>query len=375
MKTRGALLYGPGQDWQVEEIEVGDPIAGEVTVRLAASGMCHSDEHLVTGDTPAPNWPILGGHEGAGVVIKTGPGTTRVREGDNVVLSLPGCGHCEACRTGHQNVCDESWRLVSGEMIADDGFRVRNRDGRGVAQFCLEGTFSPYTTVNQQSVVKIDDDMPLDLAALIGCGVTAGWSAAARTAGVRAGDIAVVVGIGGLGTAAMLSSLAAGASTVIAIDPLPNKQGAALKLGAHLAFSSMEEAFEPIKELTRGKMAHKVILTPGRMEGAYIEPALSLVAKLGTLAVIGMGSFEEDDTKLNLGWLTAMNKQIHGGQLGGGSPQEDVQMLVRMYKAGKLPLDEMVTTRYRLDDINQGYQDMRDGKNLRGLIVYGDDDY
>src|ERR1700712_5337384 len=126
MKTKGALLYGPGQEGQVEEIDVGAPLPGEVTVKLAASGLRHSDEHLVTGDTPAPNWPILGGHEGAGVVTKVGPNVTRVKEGDHVILSLPGCGSCEPCRTGHQNVCDESWRLVSGEPIANDVMRVRN---------------------------------------------------------------------------------------------------------------------------------------------------------------------------------------------------------------------------------------------------------
>jgi NDMA-dependent alcohol dehydrogenase len=375
MKTKGALLYGPGQEWQVEEIDVGDPLSGEVTVKLAASGLCHSDEHLVTGDTPAPNWPIIGGHEGAGVVIKVGPGVTRVKEGDHVVLSLAGCGACEPCREGHQNVCDEGRRYVSGEAIADDGFRVTNKDGKGVAQFCLEGTFSPYTTVSQFSVVTVDHDIPLHLAALIGCGVTAGWGAAARVAEVKAGDVVVVVGLGGLGSSALLSSLANGASRVIVIDPLPNKQEAALKLGASDAFGSFEEAFGPIEQMTNGAMAHAVILTPGRMEGAYIEPAMTLVRKLGILAVIGMGSFEEDDTKLNLGWLTAMNKKIHGGQLGGGSPQEDVLMLIRMYKAGKLPLESLVTQTYKLEDINQGYQDMRDGKNLRGLIIYGDEDY
>jgi len=375
MKTKGALLYGINEPWRVEEIDLGEPITGEVMVRLAASGLCHSEEHVVTGDTPAVRWPMLGGHEGAGTIIKVGPGVTRVKEGDHVVLSLAGCGACEPCREGHQNVCDESWRYQSGEAIADNQFRVHTQDGKDVAVACVEGTFAPYATVSQFSVVKIDDDVPLELAALLGCGVVAGWGAAMRVAEVKPGDVTVVVGLGGLGTAALLSALACGASKVFVIDPLANKRELAVEFGATAAFSSFEEAFTPIQEATYGAMAHSVILIPGRMSGSYIEPAMSLVRKCGTLAVIGMGSFEEDETKLNLAWLTCMNKTIKGGQLGGGSPQEDVLKLVRLYKEGKLPLEKLVTGRYKLEEINEGYQDMRDGKNIRGLIVYGDADY
>ena len=375
MKTKGALLYGVGQDWQVEEIEVGDPLPGEVMVRLAASGLCHSDDHLVTGDIPVPRWPVLGGHEGAGVVIKVGAAVTRVAEGDHVIVSLAACGACEPCREGHQNVCDESRRYLTGEMIADDGFRVTNKDGVGVTQFCLEGTFAPYATLSQFSVVKIDKDVPLHLAALIGCCVTSGWGAAMRTADVGPGDLVVIAGFGGLGASALFASIAAGAAHIIVIDPLPNKQEMALKLGASQTFGSFEEAFEPLAQLSNGAMAHKVILTIGVMKGSYIEPAMQLVRKHGALAVIGLGSSTDHDVKLNLQSMTGMNKEIRGGQAGGGSPQEDAQMLVRMYKAGRLPLDVLVTKTYTLEEINQGYQDMHDGKNLRGLILYGENDY
>ena len=224
MRTKGALLYGVGQKWQVEDIEIGDPLSGEVMVKMAASGLCHSDDHLVTGDIPVPNWPILGGHEGSGTVIKVGPGVTRVQEGDHVVVSLAACGACEPCREGHQNVCDWSRAFVSGETIAGGGPRITNKDGEPVVQFCLEGTFSPYATVSQFSLVKIDHDVPLHLAALIGCCVTAGWCAASRVAGVTSGDVVVVAGFGGLGTAALLASLAQGAAHVLVIDPMPNKQ-------------------------------------------------------------------------------------------------------------------------------------------------------
>lgn len=375
MKTKGALLYGPGQEWQVEEIEVGEPMAGEVMVKLAASGLCHSDDHLVTGDISAPKWPILGGHEGAGVVVKVGPGVTRVAEGDHVVLSLVACGACEPCRQGHQSVCDEGKATVSGEMIADGGYRVTNKEGQDVVQFCLEGSFAPYATVHQFNVVKIDDDVPLHLAALLGCCVTSGWGAATRVAEVGPGDVVVVAGFGGLGSSALLGSLAAGASAVYVIDPLPGKQEMALKLGASQVFASFEEAFEPLQHLTAGRMAHAVVLTIGVMRGEYIEPALSLVRKHGILAVIGLGRFDDGDVKLNLQSLTSLNKRIQGGTLGAGSPQEDIQMFARLYQAGKLPLESLVTTTYRLEEINQGYRDMHEGKNLRGVVVYGEDDY
>ena len=375
MKTKGALLWGPHQDWSVEEIEMGDPVPGEVTVRLAASGLCHSDEHLVTGDTPAEDWPMLGGHEGAGVIETVGEGVTRFKQGDHVVISaVPGCGHCPSCLVGHGSLCDEGARAVTGLAIADDTRRVKVKDTTA-GMFCLAGTFAPYTTVNEASLVKVPFEMPLEKAALLGCGITTGWHSATRVADVRPGETVVVVGVGGLGSAALLASVACGAEKIVAIDPVPFKQEEAGKLGATHTFASMEEALEPLIEMTEGRLAHKVILTPGRMEGAYIQPALELTAKLGTLAVIGMGSFAEDDTKLNLAWLTAMQKTIKGGQLGGGSPKGDISRLVGLYLDGKLRLDDLITRRYKLEEINQGYQDMRDAKNLRGLIEYTDADH
>ena len=375
MKTKAALLYGVGQRWQVEEVELGGPIEGEVLVRMAASGLCHSDDHLPSGDIPVSHFPILGGHEGSGEVIEVGPGVTRVKVGDHVIVSLAACGACEPCREGHQNVCDLSKNFVTGQAVADNGYRVKNKDGLDVAVFCLEGTFSPYATVSQFSVVKIDDDVPLNLAALIGCCVTAGWGAAMRVAGVSNGDVVVVAGFGGLGSSAVLASLACGASAVFVVDPLANKRELALEFGATAAFASLEEAFDPLQQLTNGAMAHRVILTPGRMNGLELESARQLLRKHGVLAVVGLGDRADNDVKLNLQSLTGMAQTVVGSQMGNGSPQEDAQMYVRMYKAGKLPLERLVTRTYTLEEINEGYQDMRDGKNIRGLIVYGDSDH
>ena len=161
MKTKGAILHAPGEPWKIEEFELGDPVAGEVQVRLTASGLCHSDHHLRTGDSPVP-MPVLGGHEGAGVVTKVGPGVTRLAEGDHVVTAfIPACGVCEPCSRGQQNICDEGARLMSGLAIADNTHRLHTSDGDPITQMCMLGTFAPYITVSEASVVKIEDDIPL----------------------------------------------------------------------------------------------------------------------------------------------------------------------------------------------------------------------
>ncbi|MFC7342750.1 NDMA-dependent alcohol dehydrogenase [Saccharopolyspora griseoalba] len=375
MKTKAAILHGPGKDWEIEEVELGDPIAGEVQVRLAASGLCHSDEHLRTGATPIATYPALGGHEGAGVVTKVGPGVAGIDEGDHVVLAfIPGCGTCRACARGQQNLCDAGANLLTGQSISDGSYRVTH-NGNPVAPMCLLGTFAPHVTVNQASVIKIEDDIPLDKAALLGCGVSTGWGSATEIGAVRAGSTAVVVGIGGVGINAVQGAAAAGARHVVAIDPVQFKRDKAVELGATHAFASMEEAQEAIAELTWGQMADPVIVTIGDTTGEHIQPALSLTAKGGQTVVTGMGDAQQIDAKVALFELTLLQKRLQGAIFGGVSPRTTIPRLLELYRHGVLKLDELVTKTYKLEDINQGYQDMRDGKNLRGMIVYGDEDY
>lgn len=175
MKTKGALLWGLNEAWSVEEIELGDPIAGEVQIRMEAAGMCHSDHHIVTGATPMPSYPVMGGHEGSGVITKVGDGVVGLEVGDHVVLSfIPACGRCPSCASGQSNLCDLGAGLLSGQSISDGSYRIQAR-GENVIPMCLLGTFSPYMTVNQTQVVKIEKDIPFELAALVGCGVPTGW--------------------------------------------------------------------------------------------------------------------------------------------------------------------------------------------------------
>jgi NDMA-dependent alcohol dehydrogenase len=373
VKTKGAILWGVGEEWSVEEIQVGDPTHGEVTVELAASGLCHSDEHLVTGATPVP-FPALGGHEGSGVVTKVGPGVSGLQEGDHVVTAfIPACGQCPPCAKGMQNLCDLGAFLLGGTAISDGTHRVTAK-GQGVAPMCLLGTFSPYITVNQASVVKIDPSVPLEVAALVGCGVTTGWGSAVKVASVRPGETVVVMGVGGVGMNAVQGAAAAGARHVVAIEPVADKRDWAKNYGATHTFASAEEAMAAVNEMTWGRMADKTIIAVGDIQGEDVQVALSLTGKGGRVVVTGMGSWDKLDVKLSLFELTLLQKDLQGAIFGGLSPRAAIPELLALYTAGQLKLDELVTRRYALEEINQGYQDMRDGNNIRGMIVYGDAD-
>ncbi len=373
MKTKGAILWELNQPWSIEEIEVGEPRAGEVMVQLAASGLCHSDEHLVTGATPI-ELPVLGGHEGSGTVIKVGPGVTGLAEGDHVVTAfIPACGQCPPCSNGHQNLCDLGAQLLSGKAISDGTNRVTAK-GQGVQTMCLLGTFSPYITVHQASVVKIEPDIPLEVAALVGCGVTTGWGTATKVADVRPGENVVIMGAGGVGMNAVQGAAAAGAKRVMVIDPVASKRERAMEFGATHTYATAEEAMGGVNELTWGRMAEKVIITVGDIQGENVQEALSLTGKGGRTVVTGMGSAAKLDVKLSLFELTLLQKDLQGAIFGGSNPRAEIPALLSLYQEGQLKLDGLVTTKYKLEDINDGYQDMRDGKNIRGMVIYTDAD-
>ena len=374
MKTKGAILWGVGQEWSVEEIEIGEPRANEVTVELAASGLCHSDEHLVTGGTPVASYPVLGGHEGAGVVTAVGPGVTGLAVGDHVVTAfIPACGQCPPCSNGHQNLCDLGASLLAGTAITDGSYRVQAQ-GKDVVPMCLLGTFAPYITVHQASVVKIDPSIPLEVAALVGCGVTTGWGSATKVADVRPGESVVIMGAGGVGMNAVQGAAAAGARHVVVIEPVAEKHQWAKDFGATHVFATAEEAMPAVNEMTWGRMAEKAIITVGDIQGEDVQTAVSLIGKGGRVVVTGMGNAANMDVKLNLFEFTLLQKDLQGAIFGGANPRAEIPALLGLYQAGQLKLDGLVTQKYSLEQVNQGYQDMRDGKNIRGMIVYTDAD-
>jgi NDMA-dependent alcohol dehydrogenase len=370
LKTKAALIWGTDQPWRVEEIEVGAPRSGEVTVQLAACGLCHSDEHLVTGDVPAPHWPILGGHEAAGTIVDVGPQVGRFKVGDRVVLvAIPSCGQCCSCLRGYGSICDEGYRVLSGESISDNTRRNKASNGAEIAPFCLVGGFAQYVTVHEYSLVKVKKDIPLELAALLGCGVTTGWGAAVNAAEVRPGHTAVVIGFGGTGASALLGAVHAGAERAVVIDPVIDKHKWALDLGATHCFASAEEATAFLREDTWGVMADEVIITASRMEDRMLDDALQMTGKLGTVVAVSAAAADYK-ASFNINDFRGYQKTLKGPLLGGGSPKRDISTLIDLYVAGKLPLEKLVTRRYSLAEINEGYQDLRDGKNVRGLLVY-----
>ncbi|MET4427066.1 S-(hydroxymethyl)glutathione dehydrogenase/alcohol dehydrogenase [Mycolicibacterium sp. 624] len=374
MKTKGALLWELNTPFRVDEIELGDPVADEVQIRMHAAGMCHSDYHLTTGATPIA-LPALGGHEGAGVITKVGKNVTGIEEGDHVILAfIPACGECPPCLKGFRSLCDRGALLLGGKAIADGTSRIHSGTHE-VSPMNLLGTFAPYMTVHKDSVVKIDKDIPFETAAIMGCAVPTGFGSATNVAQVAPGDTVVVVGVGGIGMSALQGAVISGAKTVIAIDPVEWKRDQAIKFGATHVYPSMAEAIGPMIDVTHGLMADKVIIAVGEMRGEYVEEAMILTAKTGTCVVTGMGSMMDADVKLNLFLFTMLQKTLKGNIFGGGSSHVETPKLIGLYKSGVLNIDDMVTKTYTLDNINDGYQDMLDGKNIRGVVTFNESDW
>ena len=371
MKTEAAILWPDAHEWSVEEIDLDPPkTADEVLVRYVASGMCHSDEHAVTGDLPVGR-PLIGGHEGAGVVEAVGPGCTALQPGDHVVMGfIPACGHCPSCATGHSNLCDVGATLLGG--LQADGTSRHHARGQDLHTMVLLGTFGRYSVVNVASAVKIDNDIPLDKACLIGCGVTTGWGSAVYAAGVRPGENVVVIGVGGIGAAAIQGARLAGAERIFAIDPSEFKREVAQTFGATHVASSVQEAFALVQEVTWGRMANKVICAMGVGRGDMMADILALTAKRGTVVITNIHPAMEFSAKMSMANLTLSEKRLVGSIFGSANIRSDIPKLCDLYRQGQLDLDGMVTRTYELSEINQGYQDMRDAKNVRGVILYGD---
>jgi NDMA-dependent alcohol dehydrogenase len=381
MKTHAAVLWGRGQDWRIEEIDLDPPKEHEVLVKWMAAGLCHSDEHLRASDMGSseadrqaaglpPLFPVIGGHEGGGVVLEVGPGVQTLEPGDHVAASFfPVCGRCDMCVTGHSNLCDLGAATFTRGQISD-GTSRHHLNGEDINFMAKVGTFSEHSVVHEASLVKVDRDLPLAAVALVSCGVTTGWGSAVYRAEVKPGETVVVVGVGGVGSSAVQGARMAGARTIVAVDPVEFKQKTALDLGATHTAASLEDALPLVRELTRGKMADSVILTPGVMYGDLMAGALSLIGKGGTCVVTAVAPQSQTECSINLFELAMWQKEVRGVIFGDGNPRFDIPNLLALYKSGQLKLDEIITRTYRLDQINQGYQDMLDGLNIRGVVTF-----
>jgi NDMA-dependent alcohol dehydrogenase len=372
MRSRAAILYEYGRPWSVEEFELDPPRVGEVLVRLAATGLCHSDEHIRQGKlAPPPDVlraiglpamsPTIGGHEGAGVVVEVGDGVTRFAPGDHVVTSFVAvCGQCRWCASGLEYLCDTGSGTLTPGMPTDGTFRHHTVDGRNLGHVSKIGAFAEYTVVSANSLVKIDQGFPLVPAALLACAVPTGYGSAARRANVRGGDTAVVIGAGGIGTAAIQGARISGAARIVAVDPIEFKRE-----------SATSEATDMVRQLTRGVMADAVVVCPAMIGAADVEAALTLTRKGGTCVLTGLPSPAMDSIAVTLQDFILMNKTLCGTVFGSCSPKSDIPLLATMYESGQLLLDEMITKRYGLDEINDAYADLAAGELIRGVIDFG----
>ncbi|MGA5544144.1 NDMA-dependent alcohol dehydrogenase [Mycobacterium sp. NPDC051198] len=387
MKSQAAVLHGVGQDWQIETIELDPPRAGEVLVKMSVAGICHSDDHFATGDSvpddnlsalieasgmPRPEWfPLLGGHEGAGVVEEVGAGVTSLKPGDHVAVSfIPSCGDCRFCATGASYLCDVGAQVFNKNMITD-GTSRRHLGNQDLMALMQVGTFSEYVVASERSFIKVHDWLPLDAASLVSCGVTTGFGSGSVCAGTKPGDTVVVIGTGGVGMNAVQGARAAGAKHVIAVDPVDFKRAAAPSFGATHVLGDAAEALALVKELTWGVMADAVVLTVGVLSTDLIPLALMLTRKGGTCVVTAMTPLAQMSVPLILSDLVNSCKTLKGSLYGEMNARASMPMLLSMYEAGTLKLDELITRRYRLDEINTAIKHLREGSNIRGVIDFG----
>ena len=368
MKTRAAVLREQPGEWEVAEVDLDGPRSREVLVEMVAAGLCHSDDHFLTDDVPAGHLPLCGGHEGAGIVREVGPDVTELAVGDHVLTSfVPSCGRCRWCAAGKQELCDNGDSILLGSQL-DGTFRMHAQSA-DVATTSGLGTFAQWQVYHELSCLKIDPALPLATVVLVSCGVPTGWGSATNALDITTGDVVVVMGCGGVGINAVQGAAHKGAH-VVAVDPQPLKREMALKLGAAEAYSHISEATEYVRSITGGQGATGAIVTVGVADGAIVGEAFTAVAKGGTVAVTAVGNIRNRGLDVNLVELAMYEKRIQGVVYGNGSARLQIPELLGLYRQGTLKLDELVTRRYRLDDINQGYEDMHAGLNIRGVLEF-----
>jgi NDMA-dependent alcohol dehydrogenase len=367
VKTTAAVLLEPGKPWEILTLELDAPKHGEVLVRFVASGLCHSDEHLRDGSLPS-RYPIVGGHEGAGIVEEVGPGVVGLAPGDHVVCSfLPACGRCRYCATGRENLCDLGANAMEG-CLPDGTFRFHLGEA-DLGGMCMLGTFSERAVISEHACVKIDPSIPLTAAVLVGCGVPTGWGAAVNSGGVRAGDTVVIYGVGGIGINAVQGARLAGARHVVVVDPVAFKRETATKLGATHVLETAEQAHELVVDLTRGQLADVAIVTSSVAASEVITAGFDVIGKGGVLVIVSLAPPELNITLSSLALVT-YEKQVRGSLFGSSNPHFDIPRMLDYYRDGLLELDHLVTSRYSLEQVNEGYRDLLDGKNIRGIIEF-----
>jgi S-(hydroxymethyl)glutathione dehydrogenase/alcohol dehydrogenase len=358
---KAAIFHGPHQPLTVEEVHVDKPLRREVLVRTAASGVCHSDLHFVDGFYPFAAPAILG-HEAAGIVEEVGEDVTYVQPGDHVIMCLSVfCGNCERCLSGEPFLCRSPERM---RKPTDPPKYTWN--GQPVAQFAQLSSYAEKMLVFENALVKIREDMPMDAAALIGCGVTTGVGAALNTAAVKPGSTVAVYGAGGVGLSAIQGARIAGARMIIAVDVFENKLATARELGAtHVVDASSHDPVQAIRDMTGGGADYAFECIGLKKTG---EQAFECIRDGGTATVVGMIPVGQ---KLEIeGSVLLREKKLQGCSMGSNRFRVHMPQYIDLYLQGRLKLDEMITRRIGLDDVNEAFRAMKAGEVARSVIMF-----
>jgi alcohol dehydrogenase len=374
MKIKAAVLnkmgleapYAKIKPLAIEEIELDPPGYGEVLVRIGAAGLCHSDLSVIEGNRPRP-MPMALGHEAAGVVEKVGPGVDDLKAGDHVVMVfVPSCGHCLPCAEGRPALC-EPGAAANGAGTLLSGERRLHRNGSDVHHHLGVSAFAEYATVSRRSLVKIDKELPLEEAALFGCAVLTGVGAVINTARVAAGSSVAVVGLGGVGLSSLLGAIAAGARRVVAVDLSDDKLGLARQLGATDTFNPKSpDAIDSIKSATAGgvEFAFEMAGSVRAMDLAY-----KITRRGGTTVTAGLPPPDQNFALPQVN-LVAEERTVKGSYIGTCVPGRDLPRYIELYRRGRLPVDRLMSGRLKLDEINVGFDRLREGQAVRQVVVF-----
>lgn len=374
MKSRAAVLsamgathpYADSRPLRIEEVDLAPPGPGEVLIRIAAAGLCHSDLSVINGDRPRP-MPMALGHEASAVVVETGAGVHDLQAGDHVVVVfMPSCGHCQPCAGGRPALC-EPGAAANGAGTLLSGARRISHVGQTVNHHLGCSVFADHAVVSRHSVVKIDRDIGLVEAALFGCAVLTGVGAVVNTARLQAGQSAAVIGLGGVGLAAVLGARAAGARQIIAVDLSDDKLAQALDLGAtHAVNSRNPDAVALIREMSGGGVEFAF-----EFAGAIkaLELAYAITARGGTTVTAGLPP-PGACMSLPAVQLVAEERTVKGSYIGTCVPSRDIPRYIDLYRQGRLPVDKLLSGRMRLEEINQGFDLLHEGKAVRQVVVF-----
>ena len=363
---RAAVLRATDEPFTIEDVELAAPGPGEVEVKVAAAGVCHSDWNVVTGATTNP-LPAVLGHEGAGVVVSVGEGVGNVSEGDHVVLSwLPACGRCFYCTHGRHVLCDVAMEDMFRGTLPGGALRL-SQNGDSLYHYSYLSAFAERCIVPEGCCVRVREDAPFEVAALVGCAVMTGYGAAVKRAEVREGDTVAIFGAGGVGLSAVMGARLAGAEVVVAVDPVAFKRETALELGAtHALDPTSEDVVAALADLTDGRGADAALDTAG--VPGIVAQAYAAVRRGGTVVAVGLPA-EGLTADLPASDLPREEKIVTGSFYGSCDPQVDMPQVVDLYMEGKLPLDRLVTRTYPLEGLNEAFAAMKSGEVARAVIT------